>query len=136
MNPVSKIYASNYPEKISNSQANGISDPSKNRFTQSDFSMWVSFDIILHSFFFTIRVKKYYVILLAVNIDPKPYFQRKVFKIRVLNLWQNKSYQMFIVMLSFCLSLFGAGSWCEYKKRHAKTKHHNKRLTLLILTGL
>ena len=39
-------------------------------------------------------------------------------------------------MLDFCMSFFTAGSWCKFKKRHAKTKHHNKRLALLILTGL
>ena len=34
------------------------------------------------------------------------------------------------------MSFFAAGSWCKFKKRHAKTEYHNKRLVLLVLMGL
>ena len=53
-----------------------------------------------------------------------------------LKLWQNKNSQMFVVMLSFCMSSFSACSWCKFKKRRAKTKHHHKRLSLFYVNNL
>ena len=99
---------------------------------------WVSRRHLTHILFLP-RKKPYscffyntYLVYIHWWVSSAPFWFTLLSTSSILKLWQSKNDQMFVVMLGFCMSFFVAGSWYKLKK----TKHHNKKLALFVLTGL